>query len=117
MNLLVKPLTGLLGLALTIIGIAGFFVPGGLLWIFEVDTTHNVVHLVSGIIGLFAFNSSQVASRWYLVLFGIVYAVVAVVGFTMGGDIFGLFQANAADNYLHVTIAALCIIVGFGSGK
>lgn len=116
MNLLVKPLTGILGLVLTLAGIAGFFVPGMLL-IFEVDTLHNIVHLASGLIGLFAFNSSQSASRMFLVLFGLVYAAVTVIGFLMGGDIFGLFMVNMADNYLHLAIAAVCLIVGFGSGK
>ena len=116
MNLLVKPLTGILGLVLTIIGIAGFFTSGMLL-MFEVDTIHNVVHLASGLIGLFAFNSSQSASRTFLILFGLVYAAVTVIGFAMGGDILGLFMVNAADNYLHLVIAAACLIVGFGSGK
>ena len=116
MNLLVKPLTGILGLVLVIVGIAGFFVPGMLL-MFEVDTIHNVVHLASGLIGLFAFNSSQSYSRMYLIIFGLVYGVVTVVGFAMGGDILGLFHVNDADNYLHLAIAAACLVVGFGSGK
>ena len=116
MNLLVKPLTGILGLVLTIVGIAGFFTSGMLL-IFEVDTLHNIIHLVSGLIGLFAFNSSQSASRTFLILFGLVYAAVTVIGFAMAGDILGLFMANTADNYLHLVIAAVCLIVGFGSGK
>lgn len=116
MNLLVKPLTGLLGAVLTIVGVAGFFVPGMLLF-FEVNTVHNIVHIASGLVGLFAFNSSQSASRMYLIIFGLVYAVVTVIGFAMGGDILGLFHANMADNYLHLTISAVCLIVGFGSGK
>ena len=116
MSLLVKPLTGLLGVVLTIVGIAGFFVPGMLLF-FEVDTIHNVIHLASGLIALFAFNSSQSYSRWYLVIFGLVYAVVTVIGFAMGGDILGIFHVNDADNYLHLGIAAVSLIVGFGSGK
>ncbi len=115
MNLLVKPLTGILGLALTIAGVAGFFMQP--LFVFEVDTVHNVIHLASGLVALFAFNSSQVYSRWYLILFGLVYGAVTVIGFTMGGSILGLFMVNAADNYLHLGIAAACLIVGFGSGK
>jgi hypothetical protein len=117
MNLLVKPLTGLLGLALTIAGIGGFFVPSGMLWVFEVDTMHNIVHLVSGLIGLFAFNSSQFTARWYLIIFGIIYLIVGIIGFVMAGDILGLFHANAADNYLHLGIGIVSIIVAFGSGK
>ena len=115
MNLLVKPLTGILGLVLTIVGIAGFFTPGMLLE-FQVDTTHNIVHIASGLVGLFAYNSSQLYSRWYLILFGLVYGAVTVLGF-MGGDILGLFMVNMADNYLHLGISAACLIVGFGSKK
>lgn len=116
MSLLVKPVTGILGLVLTLVGIAGFF-SGGMLLGFEVDTTHNIVHLASGLVGLFAFNSSQLYSRWYLIIFGLVYGLVTVVGFTMGGDILGLFHVNDADNYLHLAIAAVCLVIGFGSGK
>ncbi|MSR67644.1 DUF4383 domain-containing protein [Candidatus Peribacteria bacterium] len=116
MNLLVKPLTGILGLVLTLVGIAGFFVPGMLL-MFEVNTVHNIVHLATGLIGLFAFNSSQSASRTFLIIFGLVYGAVTVLGFMMGGDILGLFHANVADNYLHLAISALCLLVGLGSGK
>ncbi len=115
MNLLVKPITGILGLALTIAGIAGFFMQP--LFIFEVDTVHNVIHLASGLVALFAFNSNQLYSRWYLMLFGLVYAAVTILGFTMDGNILNLFMVNAADNYLHLGIAAVCLIVGFGSGK
>lgn len=114
MNLLVKPLTGILGLVLTIVGIAGFFVSGSLLG-FMVDTTHNIIHLLSGLVALWAFNTSQAYSRIYLIVFGLVYALVTVLGFAMNGDILGLFQVNTADNYLHLAIAAVSLIVGFGS--
>ncbi len=115
MNLLVKPLTGILGLVLTVVGIAGFFVTGNL-FMFEISPLHNVIHILSGLIGLFAFNSSQSASRTFLILFGVIYGVVTILGFVMGGDILGLMHVNAADNYLHLAITAACLIVGFGSG-
>lgn len=115
MNALVKPLTGLLGLVLTLAGIAGFFT-NGMLMMFEVSPTHNVVHLVSGLIGLFAFNSSQLYSRWYLILFGLIYGVVAIMGFATG-SVLHHFTVNMADNYLHLGIAAVCLFVGFGSRK
>lgn len=115
MNLLVKPLTGILGLVLTIVGIAGFFT-GGMLLFFEVNTVHNVIHIASGLVGLFAYNSSQMASRWFLILFGLVYGIVTILGF-MSSDILGLFMVNMADNYLHLGISAACLIVGLGSKK
>jgi len=88
-----------------------------MLFIFEVDTMHNIVHIVSGLIGLYAFNASQSASRNFLIIFGLIYGLVTVLGFAMGGDIFGLLHVNGADNYLHLAIAASSLVVGFGSGK
>jgi hypothetical protein len=116
MNLLVKPLTGILGLTLLLIGIAGFFVSGTLI-VFEVDTMHNIIHILSGLIGLYAFNASQFASRNFLITFGLIYGLVTILGFAMGGDIFGLLHVNGADNYLHLVFAASALVVGFGSGK
>lgn len=115
MNALVKPLTGILGLVLTLVGVAGFFA-NGMLLLFEVDTVHNIVHLASGLVALFAFSSSQLYSRWYLIIFGLVYGLVTIVGFATGG-VFGIMAINAADNYLHLAIAAACLIVGLGSKK
>lgn len=117
MSVLVKPITGILGLVLTIMGIAGFFVPDGMLFMFQVDIVHNVVLLLSGLVALLAFSNSQLYSRWYLILFGLVYGVITVLGFAMDGEILGLFHANMADNYLHLGIAAVCLVVGFGSGR
>ena len=117
MNLLVKPLTGVLGIILTIAGIAGFFMGTGMLFIFEVDSTQSIMYVISGLIGLLAYKSSQLASRWYLLIFGILYGVFAVIGFTMGGDVIGLFMTNSAGNWLHLGIATACLIVSLGSGK
>ena len=117
MDLLVKPLTGILGLVLTIAGIAGFFVGSGMLFGFQIDTTHNVIHILSGVIGLAAYGSSQLASRRYLLLIGIVYAVIAIIGFTMDGNIVGMFMVNMADNWLHAVLATACLVVSLGSGK
>ena len=111
----VKLVTKILGIVLLIIGIAGFFVDGTLL-VFEVDTIHNAVHIVSGLVALFA-SGSYGHSRLFLIIFGLVYGIVAVLGFAMNGDIVGLFHANLEDNYLHTAIAVVCLAVGFGSKK
>lgn len=117
MDLLVKPLTGLLGLALAIAGIAGFFMSTGMLFGFDVDGVHSTLHLTSGILGLLAYSSSQLASRWYLIVFGILYTVIAIIGFALGDNIIGLFMVNMADNWLHLGIGAACLIVSLGSGN
>ncbi len=116
MNSLTKSVTWILGVVLVLIGVAGFFVDGTLL-VFQVDTIHNIVHLLSGVVGIAAASSGEKYSRLFLIVFGIIYGVVTVVGFVNGGDILGLFQVNDADNYLHAAIAVVSLGVGFGGKK
>ena len=117
MNSLVKQFTWVLGIVLTLIGIAGFFV-GDTLLIFHVNTIHNIVHVVSGLLALLAVSMGESVARLYLIVFGIVYALVTVLGFVMpNGDILGLFTVNDADNYLHAVIALGCLGVGLGVRK
>ena len=110
----VKLLTKVLGVVLLLAGIAGFFM-GGNLFGFEVDTMHNLVHIVSGVIGLAASGSYR-NSRLFLIVFGVVYGAVALLGYATGG-VLGLFSVNMADNHLHAVIAAACLLTGFGSSS
>jgi uncharacterized membrane protein HdeD (DUF308 family) len=116
MSSLAKSVTWILGVVLILVGLAGFFVDGTLLY-FEVDTVHNIVHLLSGVVAIAAASSGEHYSRLYLIVFGIVYGIVAILGFVQGGDILGMFHANDADNYLHTAIAVVCLGVGFGGKK
>ena len=114
--MLVKPITWIFGVVLTVVGIAGF-VTGSPLLFFEVDPLHNVIHLASGIIAMLCAASGASYARMYLIIFGLVYGLVAVIGFAMGGEILGLMHVNMADNLLHTAIALVCLGVGFGSKK
>lgn len=116
MSSFVKPLTWILGVVLLVVGILGFVMPSPLLGLFQVDTMHNIVHIISGVVGLWAASSGYQYSRLYLMIFGVVYGLVAIVGF-MTNSVLGLFMVDANDNYLHTAIAAVCLIVGFGSKK
>jgi hypothetical protein len=109
----------LFGVVFLVVGILGF-VPGVtkdqmLLGIFHVNTAHNAVHLLSGVIALFCGMSSLGASRMYFRIFGLVYALVAVLGFLNPGDnmLLGLITNNTADTWLHVGIAAVSLLIGF----
>lgn len=102
------------GIVLTLVGVVGF-VPGIttdmlLLGIFHVDTMHNIVHVVTGLAALAAAYGLY-SSRLYFQVFGVVYAIVTVLGFVTGGAI--LFETNMADNLLHVVIAATALYIGF----
>jgi hypothetical protein len=100
-----------------VIGLLGF-VPGittdgMLLGIFHVDMMHNAVHLLSGIVAALAALGGGVFITWYFRVFGVVYALVTIMGFVMGGMVLGMMM-NLADNLLHLVIAAAALWVGFG---
>jgi hypothetical protein len=115
---MIKSAAVLFGIVFILIGILGF-VPGitdnqMLLGIFHVNAAHNVVHLLSGAAALFAGMTSTGAARIYFRVFGVIYGLVAVMGFMMGdGMLLGMISNNTADTWLHVGIAAVSLLLGF----
>jgi hypothetical protein len=83
-----------------------------LLGLFMVGTVHNIIHLVTGLAGLLASSSAK-NSRLFFQVFGIVYALVTVIGFIQGDTVLGLIHVNLADNLLHLAIAATSLYFGF----
>ena len=114
MGALVSPVTRILGVVLVIVGLLGFFMSSPLLGYFEVDTLHNLIHLASGAIAL-VVGGNHAMARMFLIIFGLVYGLVAIVGFVQGTTVLGLFVVNGSDNLLHAAIAVVCLWVGFGS--
>jgi hypothetical protein len=108
----------LFGIVFVAIGALGF-VPGitdgeHLLGIFHVNAAHNVVHIVSGVAALICASISTHAARMYFRVFGLIYALVAVMGFVSGDQpILGIISNNMADTWLHVAIAAVSLLLGF----
>jgi hypothetical protein len=105
-----------------VIGILGFvpaIAPDGmLLKIFHVNAAHNVVHLATGIVALLCAMSGAGAARTFFQIFGIVYAIVAILGFVKGDDInIWIISNNVADTCLHVVIAVVSLFLGFGTAK
>lgn len=105
------------GVVFLLIGVLGF-VPGItsdglLLGIFEVDALHNIIHIITGGVALWASMTSTKAAKLYFQVFGVVYALVAVLGF-LSGSFLGMMTVNGADNVLHVVIAAVALYAGFG---
>lgn len=117
---------GLIGGVLVVAGIIGFFYsasfgsPGNVddvLGILAVNAWHNLVHILTGAIGLAAFASGPRASRTYAIVFGAVYIVVAIWGFIIGGgdSILGFIPVNTEDNFLHLILGVLGIGAGLAS--
>ncbi|MEA2422363.1 MAG: hypothetical protein QOF55_1462 [Thermoleophilaceae bacterium] len=115
----------MIGAALTVAGVVGFFYsssfgkPGhvdDVFGVLDVNGWHNVVHLLTGLIGL-AVARSYSASRAYAIGVGALYAGVAIWGFVIGsGDsILGIIPINSEDNVLNLLIALAGIAAGLGT--
>src|ERR671921_2246070 len=76
---------------------------------FEVNAWHNIVHILSGLVLLAAFRRRGPAKAVALA-FGVVYALVAIIGLIDGNDVLGIIPVNAADNILHIALSALGIL-------
>lgn len=122
MSNIAKLYAQVLGAVLTLVGILGFVGPlapnGNLLGIFAIDPLHNIIHVLSGVVGLAAaFAAGGRYARLYAGVFGAVYGLVTVVGFVQGTTVLGLINVNLADNVLHLLIAAASLGVFFLSSN
>lgn len=117
MNKLVLPVTWLFGVVFLLVGVLGFVTASPLLGFFDVDPVHNVIHLVSGVLAFICAGMGYGAARGFLIVFGIVYGLVTLLGFLNGGNVLGLIQVNQADNYLHLGITVGTLLFGLGSSS
>jgi hypothetical protein len=109
-----------LGVVFVAVGLLGFVsavTPNGkLLGVFEVNTAHNLVHLATGVVALLVGFVSEAAARLFFQVFGVIYAVVAALGFFYGNQpLLGVVANNMADAWLHVVIAVVALYLGFGT--
>lgn len=111
-----KKVVMVLGVVLLLIGIIGFF-NNPILGIFGVDTIHNVVHLVSGLLALLATVNGESASKMFAKIFGIIYALLGVLGFLMASPLLGFLMVNPADNVLHLIVGIVLLGAAFMGGK
>ena len=123
---MVKSAAILFGIVFLAVGILGFIpaVTSGmpdmpmLLGIFHVNKAHNFVHLASGVVFLLCGMAGAGPSRMFFKIFGLVYALVAVLGFmNPAGPLLGMVSNNPADTWLHVVLAAAMLFLGFGPAK
>jgi len=115
---MLKKITMVFGVIFIAVGVLGFIpavTPNGrLLGVFEVNPLHNLIHLATGIVAVVVGMASEDAMRNFFRIFGIVYALVAALGFFYGDQpLLGLVANNLADAGLHVVIAAVALYLGF----
>lgn len=109
-----KTILTLLGIVFVVVGILGFF-NDPVLGVFDVDMLHNVIHVLSGVLLLGAVGMGTDVMHTYAKIFGVIYGVVAAIGFFTAGDmILGLFASNFADDVLHLVLAVVLLYFGYG---
>jgi len=106
-----------IGIVFLIVGILGLILDttSGSLLGFDVDLVHNLVHLLTGVLGLAAAFTGW--PRRFNQIFGIVYLLVGIAGLIpalyFNQRLLGLMHVNAADNVLHLVVGLLAAVVGF----
>ena len=85
--------------------------------IFLTNTPHNLVHLVTAVAFFIVAKMGNVPSIKFMQIFGPVYLLVGLIGFTVTGAIstemlLGFIHINALDNYLHLGLGAAILFAG-----
>lgn len=119
------------GSVLTIAGIIGFFYDASfdvgdsirsddVFGLLAVNAWHNIIHILTGVLGLLA---AGYAARTYALGLGLVYVLVAFLGFIDFGSgdlndtILQFIPVNTEDNFLHLAIGVLGLAAGAATPK
>jgi hypothetical protein len=100
-----------------LMGIAGFIPPlmrNQLLFnLFAVGSVQNIFYILTGLIGLSASTLTGY-TKLYFKIFGIIYALIAIFGFSLNGNL-GFLQVNLADSFFYLVVAVISLYLGFTS--
>jgi hypothetical protein len=84
------------------------------LGLFPVNTPHNVVHLLFGVLGLAAAWGAIMSARVYFQLVAVAYGLLTVLGLIPATQTtFGLVPIWGADVGLHALLAVVAAYLGF----
>ena len=119
------------GVVFALVGVLGFFPspppPGapplsvehghGLaLGLFPINTLHNLVHLLFGVLGVAASRGVLMSARGYFQLVAAAYALLVILGLLPATQTtFGLIPIWGNDVWLHAVIAAAAAYFGFAA--
>jgi len=115
-----------LGAVFLLVGILGWFVShghgfadrdGGSLLGFQVNSLHNIVHLLVGIVLIVGARSGVAAARAANTAVGAVYLVVGIVGLFILNSSANILALNGADNGLHLVSGLVLLGAGLFADK
>jgi hypothetical protein len=105
------------GAVLLVVGILGFVKGDAGMMGMKFNTMHNSIHLLSGIIGLGAGFAGAKASRMFAQIFGVIYTLVAILGFAGVGFVVDMLMLNTNYNIIHIAVGLLGLLAGFTGSK
>lgn len=113
-----RPLALLFGVVLVVLGVADFVAiaetDGLLLGVFAISPVVNLVHVLTGLLGLF-LGRYEGAGTLFNKLGGVIYLVVFLAGVV--AVLAGFEGINWATNGLHLLLAIVVGAVGFAVGE
>ena len=86
--------------------------------LFHADTTHSIVHIVSGLLFVLVALAMPASAPLVLKIFGAVYFLLGVLGMINIGsegttELLCFLNVNGPDNYLHLGLGLLIFLAGF----
>lgn len=115
---MLKQIAIVFGIILIVVGLLGYAPgithEGHLFGVFAVNSAHNLIHILTGAAALISGLASERASRSFFQIFGVVYGLIAIMGFFYRDrPLFGVVAHNTADIWLHIVIAVVSLYLGF----
>jgi hypothetical protein len=103
----------IIGVFYVLFGLLGFWLGD------EADLYHNVLHLVTGVVGVYVgFVGSLAAARAFCLAFGAGYLALGLLGFVLGNPSLdyvldlGLFSVGTFDHVHHLILGTLILAGG-----
>ena len=114
-----KTLCKITGIVLLLVGIVGFILPSilGL----HLTFIHNIIHLATAVVAIyFGFAASPRAASAFCQVFGVVYLLVALLGFVAPTVVVSLLMGHnmteapsiIMDNIVHLLLGVVFMVVG-----
>ena len=118
-----KRLAMLFGAIFAVVGILGF-VPNPIVGpdgFFATNSTHDIFHLLAGIILMFCGMRTERTAALGLDAFGAIYLLLAVLGFAAIGNeghtMMAGMHVNGNDNWLHLALGVILLAAGLSTRR
>ena len=106
----------LFGVAFVLFGLLGFTASPivGAHGFFHTNIWHNLFHVLTGVLLLWAATHGSWSAKLWIILVGVTYLVIGVLGFVIlgfePGMLFKFFAVNMMDHWLHIGMGLLVVL-------